>query len=127
MQMKSGNANRPESLGCAPLTLKPRPLQSGTIFGESLRQTREGERELTRHEVSQPESGGWGVEPSTDGNRGFLLTARVHLVGIRQEKMSKMWESSKDGSVKCTKSAGFHVMRMANMAIFIVVVKEHSV
>lgn len=25
MQMKSGNINRPESLGCAPLTLKPCP------------------------------------------------------------------------------------------------------
>lgn len=44
------------------------PLQSETIFSERLK-----ERELTRHEVSQPETGG------TDGNQGFLFTAGFYL------------------------------------------------
>lgn len=55
------------------------------------------------------------------------MAARFHLVAIPQEKPSKMWDSSTDGTVKCTKTAGFHLTMTANMTIFIVVVKEYSV
>lgn len=78
------------------------PLQSETIFGERLR-----ERELTRHEVSQPETG-WGGGASTDGKQGFLFMVQVLSFGLQPYKtaeITRLWsrgtkESGEDGTLK---------------------------
>lgn len=64
---------------------------------------REGgrERELTRHEVSQPETG--GGEPSTDGNQGSVSTASFYLSGL-QEKTAEIWLFCPGGQRKVAKT-----------------------
>lgn len=63
------------------------PLHSETIFGERLRQ-RGRERELTRHEVSQPETGGNRAQMATTA---FSLRPGFYLFGLQQQKTSKIW------------------------------------
>lgn len=114
---------------CSPHS-EAEPLQSETIFDERLRQ-REREEELTRHEVSQPETGGgWGdrAQMATEGfslRPGFIFwTAAGENVTNMALPSLRTKESSKDRTVKMylisTKTAayGFHAMMITNTAIF---------